>query len=313
MNPTESYLKVPYDLRPAKQVERRMLLDAFQRLSRCGFQLGDYQYTGFGSVYFVDFVMFHRLLGLEKLLSVEYSKKVEKRVRFNKPFDLIKIQIDPISNVIPTLSRDSKHILWLDYDDTLRAGHLADTVLAANQLSAGSILLVTVDVEPPADDGGPQEWFTYFNEEAERFLNVRWTHKDFVRSQLVSRNVEILEKAINNGLSGREGIRFLPLFNFLYADGHQMLTVGGVIGGDTEARQLASCDFRTATYIRQTLSAPPYVIRVPRITRKERLYLDSAMPSADDWVPQDFELSLDDVLAYREIYRYYPAYAEMLL
>lgn len=30
--PSESYLKVHYELRPAKQVERRMIIDAFQRM-----------------------------------------------------------------------------------------------------------------------------------------------------------------------------------------------------------------------------------------------------------------------------------------
>ena len=34
--PTKSYLKVQYDFRPAKQVERRMMLDAFQILNANG-------------------------------------------------------------------------------------------------------------------------------------------------------------------------------------------------------------------------------------------------------------------------------------
>ena len=50
----ESWRKVPYDLRPAKQAERRMLVDAFMILSQAGFPIRDYQYTGMGSVYFVD-------------------------------------------------------------------------------------------------------------------------------------------------------------------------------------------------------------------------------------------------------------------
>jgi len=56
---TESYLKVAYDLRPAKQIERRMFIDGLQRLALAGFDIGDYQYTGFGSIFFVDFILFH--------------------------------------------------------------------------------------------------------------------------------------------------------------------------------------------------------------------------------------------------------------
>ena len=55
------------------------------------------------------------------------------------------------------------------------------------------------------------------------------------------------------------------------------------------------------------------MIRVPKLTRKERLYLDGAMPCADGWLPEEFELSQEDVAAYREIYRFCPAYAELLL
>ncbi len=32
----QSYLKVAYDLRPSKQVERRIFLDFFRRLAGCG-------------------------------------------------------------------------------------------------------------------------------------------------------------------------------------------------------------------------------------------------------------------------------------
>ena len=296
-----------------KQVERRMLLDCFQRLARVGFDLPDYQYTGFGSIHFVDFIMLHKLLGMRSLLSVEYSTAIEKRVRFNKPFDLIDIEIKPISDVIPTLSRDKKHLLWLDYDDTLQAFHVADTVLACQQLSVGSVLLVTVDAEPPVKGGTPVDWYDYFSSVAERFMDIRWTPKDFTQSQLVRRNVDVLSRAIQNGLSGRAGVRFLPLFNFTYADGHLMLTIGGMIGTEAESRKLESCDFADAVYIRRELKDSPFHIRVPRITRKERVYLDSAMPCADDWSPSDFELSVEEVRAYRDIYRYYPAYAELLL
>jgi hypothetical protein len=164
---TESYLKVAYDLRPAKQIERRMFIDALQRLALAGFDIGDYQYTGFGSIFFVDFILFHKLLGLGRLLSVEHSLKIEKRVKFNRPFKQIEISMNSITDVIPTLSPDRKHLLWLDYDDVLQKSHIADLVLAGTYLSPGSILLVTIDAEPPgAEEDGPQEWKQHFQDQA---------------------------------------------------------------------------------------------------------------------------------------------------
>lgn len=49
------------------------------------------------------------------------------------------------------------------------------------------------------------------------------------------------------------------------------------------------------------------------IVGKERLHLDKMMPCRDGWVPKEFELDPQKVLAYRNIYKYYPAYTEMLL
>ena len=55
IEPSESYLRVQYELRPAKQVERRMIIDALRKLAMAGFEIEDYNYVGFGSIYFVDF------------------------------------------------------------------------------------------------------------------------------------------------------------------------------------------------------------------------------------------------------------------
>ena len=54
--PTESYLEVNYALRPSKEVERRMIIDALHILSCAGLPIRDYQYTGLGSFYYVDLV-----------------------------------------------------------------------------------------------------------------------------------------------------------------------------------------------------------------------------------------------------------------
>jgi hypothetical protein len=37
------------------------------------------------------------------------------------------------------------------------------------------------------------------------------------------------------------------------------------------------------------------------------------MPCDDDWLPNHFEADAEDVMAYRELYRFLPSYAELLL
>lgn len=311
MQPSESFHKVSYDLRPAKQIERRMLIDACQKLSLAGFPISDYQYTGMGSIYFVDFILFHKLLGIDKLVSVEISTSITKRLKFNKPFQQVEIQVCPIGDVIPQLSRDRRHILWLDYDGVICSEYLTDVVLAGTYLTTGSILLITVDVEPPGGES-PADWRDYFITEAGDYLGTGKGAKDFTRTNLTEKNISILNRAIMRGLVGREA-EFIPLFNFAYADGHRMLTLGGMIGTEQERRQVHSSSLVKTPFYRPSFGTAPYEIHVPRLTRKERLYLDGYMPCNEKWKPKDFELPPDAVLAYREIYRFFPAYAELLL
>jgi len=86
-----------------------------------------------------------------------------------------------------------------------------------------------------------------------------------------------------------------------------------MIGREDDGRKLKSLDRGRLPFLRGELVFNPYEIRVPLVTRKERLYLDSAMPCSDDWQPADFELKNEEVRNYRKIYKYYPAYTEMLL
>ena len=309
----KSYRSVNYDLRPAKQVERRMIIDTLQRLASQGLPIRDYQYTGFGSIYFVDFILFHRILGMHRLLSAEGEKSDEDRVMFNRPFDCVKVVMEYARDVIPTLKTDRKHLLWLDYDQKLSQDQLLDIRLASSHLPCSSMLLITVDVEPPDKNGTPAEWQEYFREQGGLFYDSTLTVQDFAADNLPFINRHIVSRAITSGLTDQPGLQFLPLFNFLYADGHQMLTIGGIIGSSKELRMIRKSKLATIHYIRRSFKRKPYQIKVPCLTRKERLYLDLYMPCDEAWTPTEFGLESEELAAYREIYRFFPAYAELVL
>lgn len=309
---SQSYLKVQYDIRPGKQVERRMLIDAFGTLSDSGFSIRDYQYTGMGSIHFVDFVMLHKYLGVSSFLSVEIDDKIEKRIKFNKPFSLVDTHIGPIGDKIGELSPDRQHILWLDYDCVVNEEIIQDVVAATAQLSVGSILLITLDAEPPPGEGAIQ-WREYLIDEVNDYLPQPNEPSDFSPQALPKVYVNVLKKACSSGLAGRHDVKLLPLFNFEYADGHKMLTIGAMIGGESELRKVRGSRLVETRYYRECFESEPLRINVPVVTRKERAYLDAAMPCDDDWSPDEFELSSEEVMAYREIYRFLPAYAELFL
>lgn len=310
--PSESYLKVQYELRPAKQVERRMIIDALHKLVFVGFDIEEYKYVGLGSIYFIDFILFHKFLGIKKMISAEFSNSIQKRVHFNKPYDFIEIFYNPIGEIIPTLNKEIQHFLWLDYDYKLDTDIIADVKSAATFLSKGSILVVTVDVEPPENEyEGPENWKDYFEKIAGDYLGITQV-KDFAKTKLPFHNIHILYKAILDGLSGRD-IDFYPIFNFSYADGHEMITIGGILGAETELRRIQASKISETAYSRMNLNDPPYRIEIPKVTRKERLYLDSHMPCSNNWTPELFEFDQGSIRAYREIYRFFPAFAELLL
>jgi hypothetical protein len=82
---TDSFKQFDYSLRPSKQVERKAMVEVLLSLSKAGYNIPDYGYIGFGSVYYVDFIMFHKYLFINKMVCVEWGD-IERRMRFNKPF-----------------------------------------------------------------------------------------------------------------------------------------------------------------------------------------------------------------------------------
>jgi hypothetical protein len=92
-----------------------------------------------------------------------------------------------------------------------------------------------------------------------------------------------------------------------------MLSMGGMIAGPTEKRQLQSTTLSETKYYRDNFDTPPFEITVPRLTRKERIYLDREMPCADEWTPEEFDIDAELLRHYRDIYRFLPAFAEILV
>src|SRR4051794_20885935 len=111
-----SYLSVHYLLRPAKNVQRKMLCEALQRLSVYR-PVNSYQYVGFGSVYFGDFCLFHRQLGIETMTTIEKHEPDEARVRFNLPYKCVDLKMGSAAARLPEIDwSTSPSISWLDYD-----------------------------------------------------------------------------------------------------------------------------------------------------------------------------------------------------
>src|SRR3954471_24514148 len=120
-----SYREINYRLRPAKSVERKMIVDALRHLRGFG-DLAQYRYVGFGSVFFVDFALMHRAFCICDMVSIERRRDDEKRFYFNKLFDCIEMQFGESNEVLAKLQWDGRTIIWLDYDGSINSNVLSD-------------------------------------------------------------------------------------------------------------------------------------------------------------------------------------------
>ena len=105
-------------------------------------------------MYFIDFVLMHKSLGLTKMTSIE--KKIENKNRFifNKPYSCIDLVFGLSGEVLPLLDWNQKKIMWLDNDGHLDNAVLSDIGIFCSNAISGSVVAVTVNAHP---DSVPQE------------------------------------------------------------------------------------------------------------------------------------------------------------
>ena len=154
MTKIPSYRRIDYTLRPAKNIERKMIAEACFRLTAFR-PVHSYRYVGFGSPYFSDFRLFHRLLGFQTMVNIESQTGDKDRFDFNRPYECISMKYGTASDKLPELTwKNTPTVVWLDYDKGLTADILDDIQWLVANLEVTSLLLVTVRSSP--EDFGRQ-------------------------------------------------------------------------------------------------------------------------------------------------------------
>ncbi|REA63571.1 hypothetical protein DSL64_03770 [Dyadobacter luteus] len=343
-----SFRKINYKLRPAKTVERKMITESFRKLSAFN-HISDYQYIGFGSIYFVDFVLFHKHLGIKKMISIEKDANAQSRVEFNKPFSCIDMHFDTSSNVLPKLELDRPSIIWLDYDGKLSTDCLSDLSTTCSNLAPGSVLMATLNVQAESiiniakdekqeegDDDeiyvsvGKEEIFEHrlkiLEEQISRYkIPADIEAKDLTPNGLPKLIARILENEIssaldtrNLGLDDTEYLYFKQLYNIKYEDGAAMLTFGGIIVSADQLDTFDSANFFELPYC--TPEKDAFHIKIPNLTTKEVVLLDSQIHEAYDFkdlslkaIPKPLKfINSSEIKSYAEIYRFYPTFTESI-
>jgi hypothetical protein len=289
-----------WQFRPAKQIQRLMAVDAMRRL--CNFRpLHEYRYVGMGGYEFVDFDLVHRALGVHRMTSIE-GKVEEARLKFNRPFPDIDLQIGTSNEVLTAIPLDEPLIVWMDYCSKLRHNVLQDALLLGEQLQPGSMLIVTVN----ASADGPDERLSKLESRVGRNripINVEGDRDlDGWGTAEVQRRILLTE--LRSGLSRRgEGVRFEQVMNVQYTDTQRMQTLGGVFVDPSHDAMFAAADFRSLDYVRTGDQA--LRISVPVLTAREVLDLESKLKKGKK-SPSLAWLKPGEADSFAELHRWYP-------
>lgn len=317
-----SFERINYALRPAKNIERKMLCEAFSRLVRVA-PLREYRYVGFGSIGFHDFSLFHQRLGIDDMISIEARERLRKRFAFNRPYSCIRMRWGLSYDVLPLLSWTRRSIVWLDYEDRLSAKMLEDIQLLAGALPSGSALVVTVNAEPVAVPVESDDLEIQKKRLEELVLKVGEERvplpvsgKDLAGWGLamVCRDIihSEIEKTVtdrNLPLSPKAKVRYQQLFNFQYADGSsRMLSIGGLLLDPADSAKVQG-DFDDLDFVRT--GDEPYVIQVPILTIREVWDLDSRLPRSTRKGAGASRLPSGARKQYGRVYRHFPTFSEI--
>ena len=276
--------------------------------------LDSYRYIGMGSIYFREFQLVHRQLGITDMISIERDLSAEDRMRFNLPLACIDLKMGSTSDVLPRLGLEEKpHIIWLDYESRIAPDILSDIVELFGSCSPGSVVIITVNADRPNDEERESWLSTIGNDRPE-------PSDPHERNEYALLSYRVIRSQINDALSDRNAgipdpdrrVRFQQALHLVYADGAQMLTVGGGIIAETSQQEWAACEIESLEFART--GEQPFRVKVPYLTRREVHRLLSKIPDSqgDDIakVADEAGIPRRDARDFAAIYRYAPLFVE---
>ena len=310
--------KINYSVRPAKNVERKMMRDFLIRLSHLG-RIEDYRYIGFGSKYFSDFIIFHRHLNISEMASIEADTTNRERYEFNKPYSNITMKWGHSSAVLPELADSPKKtIYWLDYDGVFEGFMLEDSAIIAEGACSGSVLAISFNCQPPEfSDGDINSLKDALMKQVSKKhipanLDPRgWRSPRKMATFLKNCVKNEISSVINNrnlsAASDNLKLNFEQSLFFTYADGAPMATVAFLFFNKEEEQAVNNCRLDDLYFTRK--NDEPFDISTPNLTIKEIRHLMEIRPDQSRINTKIF--TPKDVQALWDNYRYFPGFSEI--
>ena len=311
-----SFDVVNYSLRPSKNIQRQIVFDGIRTLkSRLG--LSNMVYVGFGSIWFIDFVMAHKLLDIEDMISMESDEIGYRRAAFNKPYATVRVCHGHSSELLTKLYNDSNFsvrpwVVWLDYDGYLDEALRDDIRSVIEKSPSNTVFLITFNGNETRY-GRPPERTTRLREllgdvVPDDLSRVK-CKGDNMQETLADLTIDFMKSI--GAESARPG-GFEPAFRIIYKDNSPMVTVGGIMSS-IEKSDAAKSVIGTETW----KCRPEMRIVAPLLTIRETTTLQSLLPSADGLSrnivrAKGFDLEDGQIESFRKYYREYPTFAQII-
>jgi hypothetical protein len=312
-----SFDSVNYSLRPSKIIQRRIVFDGIKKLQD-HIGLKNPLYIGLGSIWFSDFILAHKILDVNDMVSIESDDIGYSRAKFNAPYATAMVKYGMFGEVLPHLCSDKSianrpWILWLDYDNEFQESVADDVRKTLEKSPPNSILLVTVN----AHEGS-------YGKTSDRIQRLKDIFGDVVPDEMekssckgVKLQQTLAELALNFMKSIVENMArpggFISAFQILYKDSSPMITIGGFLPDKTN---MNNAENYISNPIWRQRCSPNGCIVAPHLTIKEAMILQSKLPSKQPITRETvqnlgFDLNEEQISIFQKYYKYYPSFAQI--
>lgn len=311
-----SFTAVNYSLRPSKTIQRGLVFDGLRQLQE-RLDWRKVSYVGFGSIWFTDFILAHKVLGISKMYSIEANEIGYRRARFNKPYSFVRVKLGYSYDVLPEMYsqvqfRQAPSIVWLDYDGKLTEDMTDELRNMVGYATEDSVLLVTFDASEK-HYGNPEEALESLTELFGINATRRLRKSDVRGIKLAQTMADLTSNLLANAsIRMSKSNECVPAFKIVYKDKATMVTVGAVFPAP---ERLVAIRRRVAGA--KWPGTVPEPVVAPHLTSKEVAILQSKLPAAKSMSRTDvqalgFDLEEEQIQAFRQFYRHYPTFAQII-
>ncbi len=310
----------PYHLRVNKAIDRFLLVEILDILKRhC--DISDYTYYGFGGPFLEDCRLIHDRCPEIKIVSIERNVETFKRQEFHRFSKKLELRNEDFASFLAHFSSSGGEIFWLDYTN-LEIGHFDDFKSILQNVSANSVVKITVRAELPSNAGSrnrDRNWRN-FQEKYNKILPSTARQEDIERLQnFINLLQEMLQITSQQAFSASGESTFQLLNSSYYKDQTRMLSITGIVCNKNEVLEIERW-FKDWKFINIKWEEP-HNIDVPILSIKERLHLEKNLPTGDptgcalseilDYRIDEDEKHIEKLQQYEEFYQYYPYFARV--